>query len=681
MDYICYISRNKVDQLHALLEPNRISDVTEQITRENTRDTGFGGGLSIAKISDLFKAGITYGRKDVLQIERKVKVAYTEKLRDVLLAIAADHGDVPELSAVPAGGDSGVYYYYSGSFRVKPFTQPVDDGSIATITSKGAGFSLTLDCSLRYFSEYSGGHLFHSGNDMFFRGVISLHLSGVLILLDRQGTKIYASPLYLELSNIGANSHLALLYAAWEACLSLLDIENDDPEEYPGKQILIYDCLYEIGALLDVGMERLVYRVRNVESGLSLHVLKVQRAGLAGAPAVKLFYLGKYRSRELGLADLEGASEGRKDVFTDSMLVPSEVGLMELQPDAYMAIGAEPRDSATLPIVIEAGRMIEAGDMNGARGKFEEALEINPAHTIALYNLAIIQRDLGDKEAAFRFAIQACSIEPNLADYLRAVVNMAVGAEYFGVAVRFYKALQRKFPYENRVSVDAMIAYLGIGLPDMAAAVRHDDLPERAADELVSIDKLIEQHLAAKNSSMIPYAKARAAILARQADFQTGVERLREALSLYPQRLDAQINLALALAAQHQFDEAVAAFRSVLHHLAGENLAICEANYWYAQIGRGEFDQGEEFLRKWYARKIWEPGMDASIEDLPRAAIWYGWRDTWSQRDPVDFLKFLNQIVALHPDVEVPPLLAVTIQLLEDYKRHMLNIVEGFKDI
>ena len=87
MDYFCYISRSKVDQLYQ----NISRDVDEWIEKQTTEhDFGpdLGGELSIAGILKLFKGDITYDRKGIIQKEKKIKVQYRDKLYKVLMTIA-----------------------------------------------------------------------------------------------------------------------------------------------------------------------------------------------------------------------------------------------------------------------------------------------------------------------------------------------------------------------------------------------------------------------------------------------------------------------------------------------------------------------------------------------------------------------------------------------------------------
>ena len=207
MDYICYISRKKIDDLHSQLDPNLGGEMSLQITNERSRGANAGGAAPLAK---LFSAGISYGRNDTIQINQTVKTAYVQKLRDVLLALYVDQGDIPDLASNSEPG----FYFYSGKFHARRPKNPGDVSEVVhlTSTSPDSSYSLTLDCSLRHFSESDEGQSpIHSGNARFFDGIIDLRLEGVLILLARQNNRLVGSPLYLML-NIpnGGRAHLAL---------------------------------------------------------------------------------------------------------------------------------------------------------------------------------------------------------------------------------------------------------------------------------------------------------------------------------------------------------------------------------------------------------------------------------------------------------------------------------------
>ncbi|GAB1511929.1 hypothetical protein [Actinophytocola sp. KF-1] len=209
MDYLCYVSRTKVDALYAELDPEQYSDVAEQIISERSR-----GGTVHSKIGAVIDGSLTYGRKDTVQLERKVKTAYTAKLRAVLLAIAADHGQIPDVEDLLDGepvDDGQVYFHADARFGVTDLGPAPTERDVVQLTAELEAARLHLSCSLRHFSEGNGEqYLFHSGNHLFFQGVVKLRLSGVFVLLDRQGDDIYGTPLYLKLSRGPAYGHFAL---------------------------------------------------------------------------------------------------------------------------------------------------------------------------------------------------------------------------------------------------------------------------------------------------------------------------------------------------------------------------------------------------------------------------------------------------------------------------------------
>lgn len=205
MDYFCYISRSKVDQLYSSLVPEAADEWTEQQSTEQRLDSNIGADLNVAKIVSLFKGEVSYGRKGVIQQERKIKLQYTEKLRRVLLA-TANKSPIPALTqALRTGRFGSVYYYHQGNFSVgQPLEKSTSDAdTVVTIQTKVDGTTLLLDCSLRFFSEGNepgGRFVLHSSNSRFFAGKISLQMDTVFLLLHRQPEEVVGTPLYLKLA-------------------------------------------------------------------------------------------------------------------------------------------------------------------------------------------------------------------------------------------------------------------------------------------------------------------------------------------------------------------------------------------------------------------------------------------------------------------------------------------------
>ena len=111
MDYFCYISRSKVDQLYHALFPGETDEWTEQESTEQKVDSSLNADLNVARIFSIFKGGISYGRKGIIQRERKVKLEYVEKLRRVLLA-AARQAPIRAVSQALQTGEFGSLYFH-----------------------------------------------------------------------------------------------------------------------------------------------------------------------------------------------------------------------------------------------------------------------------------------------------------------------------------------------------------------------------------------------------------------------------------------------------------------------------------------------------------------------------------------------------------------------------------------
>jgi hypothetical protein len=175
---------------------------TEVLTTEKDLQADVSGGLTISAIVNLFKGGITYGRKGVIQREQQVKTSYVQKLRRVLFAICRD-APIPSFTTDMSPTNS-VYFRHQGRFRVvSPLQHKPASEEIVSIKATVGGHTLFLDCSLRYFSEGNepdGTFQIHSGNYRFFNGQIDLFLDTVFILLDRRGNDYFGTPLYLRLS-------------------------------------------------------------------------------------------------------------------------------------------------------------------------------------------------------------------------------------------------------------------------------------------------------------------------------------------------------------------------------------------------------------------------------------------------------------------------------------------------
>jgi hypothetical protein len=206
MDYFCYIARSKVDQLYQSLSEQSVEEWVEKRMTEHDVAVDAKADWNIARVVQLFKAGITYGRKGVIQREQKVKLHYVQKLRVVLLSIAAQRA-IPSLElALLRPPLAGRYFYVDAAFRV---VQPVGHGAsstqVVTLAATVSGHDLVLDCSLGNFSEGNQpeGHFsVNSTNARFFGdAAMPLQLEAVIVLLASLNSEIVATPLFLKLSD------------------------------------------------------------------------------------------------------------------------------------------------------------------------------------------------------------------------------------------------------------------------------------------------------------------------------------------------------------------------------------------------------------------------------------------------------------------------------------------------
>jgi hypothetical protein len=170
MEYFCYISRSKVDQLYQALAPREPEEWTEQRSTEQKFDVDAKADWNVARIISLFKGGITYGRKGVIHREQKVKLQYVEKLRLVLAAIAKE-APIPALrDAIRSGFPASPYCHHAGEFKIADPVKRASTSDVVTLRTSIEGVRLSLDCSLRFFSE---GNTEPDGNSGGIRGKLS----------------------------------------------------------------------------------------------------------------------------------------------------------------------------------------------------------------------------------------------------------------------------------------------------------------------------------------------------------------------------------------------------------------------------------------------------------------------------------------------------------------------------
>lgn len=197
MDYFCYISRNKVDQLLATVEAHEVVEIIETGTamRSNSKSAGIAGLVSV------ISADLNYGRSDTFQTNRKLKVSYAQKLKKVLRSVQPNL-QMFEWRLEPTARSAPAFFFYRGDFVVDTLD---DDALIATLCAGGNNATLKLDCSLHYFSDepVRGNRPFiTSTNYRFFKERMPLTLESVFYLTGSTGDTFFGTPLYLKLTAV-----------------------------------------------------------------------------------------------------------------------------------------------------------------------------------------------------------------------------------------------------------------------------------------------------------------------------------------------------------------------------------------------------------------------------------------------------------------------------------------------
>lgn len=203
LEYFCYVSRNKVDQLYEQLDPDAASEITELRKSETHISADASIGWNVLHVLSLFRIGGTYGKTGMIQREAKVKQTYMNKLAMVCLALARQH-DIPPASEISVqDSDGSPWLHHAAIFRVDKPPEDLRTDCVVTLKTEIGERQLLLDCSLRNFSEGplpDGSFMVSSANERFFRGDIALSMTTVFLMLEQDERRVVGSPLFLKLA-------------------------------------------------------------------------------------------------------------------------------------------------------------------------------------------------------------------------------------------------------------------------------------------------------------------------------------------------------------------------------------------------------------------------------------------------------------------------------------------------
>jgi hypothetical protein len=251
MKYYCYVSHAKVEQLYQQLTSVTVDQHTVRSSLDSELDIE-GGAKGLFGI---IKAGLKYGQRAGSSLESTTTVSILQRLQRVTDYIA-NNERVHDLKAMCMRDElklDAFCYSYSGEFFVQGLVsrnaggglsipgsalgrvqdtliisktallQPAHSensfqppeasrrlvSDICLISSESYRYTLTLACSLKYFSDM-GGRLDqkslewevrpHSGNHHFFEGSTSCYLDSLLFINGVRDNTIMGTPLFLVLA-------------------------------------------------------------------------------------------------------------------------------------------------------------------------------------------------------------------------------------------------------------------------------------------------------------------------------------------------------------------------------------------------------------------------------------------------------------------------------------------------
>jgi hypothetical protein len=213
MRYICYLSKERVDELFEIAFDHVVDSV--DVTRGS--EANLGGEIGLSAVLAWLKAGLKFGHKESSASVSKTRITAVSRLTDVVehikrSCVVADLNSNLRAGTLPKAD----WYTFSADLTVRAW-----EAGAAAIELKGnvEQWELRLACRARDFSglyEEAGRLIPTSTNYYLFKGEISLPMSGVVRLAAKSDADkvLRGAPLFLVLNpletDLGALSNVAL---------------------------------------------------------------------------------------------------------------------------------------------------------------------------------------------------------------------------------------------------------------------------------------------------------------------------------------------------------------------------------------------------------------------------------------------------------------------------------------
>jgi tetratricopeptide (TPR) repeat protein len=249
----------------------------------------------------------------------------------------------------------------------------------------------------------------------------------------------------------------------------LLDLGVHGPLGRPGTLVRLRGAEYLVGPQVGQGAGGMVHTPTNRRSGLSLLALKLYRD-----QARAEHYL---RTQTGSLALLYQAGPDADSTYVWGIAAELPGGLAELMPNL---LACEPPDSPTGQLTDRANELIrelplvafdpeaelsaaELARVREAMELCEQALELNPAHTVALHTLALIAAEQHDWNEAGALSERGIALEPNELRPRRNAVRFLAMTDRRWTAADSYCDLKSIFPFESQLDLLGIQLLLACG--------------------------------------------------------------------------------------------------------------------------------------------------------------------------------------------------------------------------
>lgn len=295
---------------------------------------------------------------------------------------------------------------------------------------------------------------------------------------------------------------------------------------------------------------------------------------------------------------------------------PLEAGTAGAQPEARPQ-PAKPKEpeggtrNASARSAFERGvAAARAGDLGRAESEFEDAVSDDPAFGWAHYNLGLVRERKGNPSGALDAYRRSLSSTPAFGPCADSLARLLVRTGKGEEALRELRAHLEKHPQALGARVALAWALIQLGYDRNAeneakAVLKEDELNVAAMLQLASVyEKARKKDLAlmvlenarriAPGDAVVLYRVgfARLALKDREGAF----DALRDAATLRPDFVEAQVNYGAMLVERERFQDAAEVLQRALRH--APNMATAHLNLGNAQRGLRQWDKALASYKK-----------------------------------------------------------------------------------